>query len=603
MILLARPSHHKLANLPAAVVLTHYWRMLFHSRVHAALDERVEAGQLSASLVRLRIQQLGAGRFDEIRTVLGHEGFLLRPGNDESVYAEFVAVYLELRHFAGRLLPYYFPSLDDLGMWTRSFGRTLMIARFLRRHSSMARLDPKAADEFSATTPQADESAVEDNPALADASEPSGSEVRRLMRKAQRPAALGNVVRAAICRARAAQSGQPPELIGQVQSAIKMDVYRLIRRLGVALDKKDIDQSLWEEPLVALVQQTTRGVWTHEARLLFDLQKACVDHEREVYTIDLLEWVRGFGRRPIKRQLPNQRDVLMLKHLRSAARRLSTVRLSDELRQRLDRLIDEAVRHVESRLRRQLRPKVVAGLDAVKLVARNLPERVARKKLVEELLDQIVDRGFSTMGDLRDAISRNNLKLPDLSEIGDFLRGDQLLQADRKLSVLLDGVYRRGEFYLRWMQRISSLGFGTRTGRFVTRFAVVPFGGAYVTLVFLRHVLEWLGGTKEVAASVSEGAAVAEQAVEGMRMMSLDVFALGMLLLLVFNSSAFRHAIATGFAALCNIFQAVVIESIRRDSASTMATGSASEPSVYVGNAVCRQTAGVDGCGLVVVAD
>ena len=51
---------------------------------------------------------------------------------------------------------------------------------------------------------------------------------------------------------------------------------------------------------------------------------------------------------------------------------------------------------------------------------------------------------------------------------------------------MLDGVYRRGEFYLRWMQRLSSLGFGTGVGRFLTRFAVVPFGGAFVTLAFVH---------------------------------------------------------------------------------------------------------------------
>ena len=39
------------------------------------------------------------------------------------------------------------------------------------------------------------------------------------------------------------------------------------------------------------------------------------------------------------------------------------------------------------------------------------------------------------MGDLRDAISRNNLKLPDLSEPFDFLRGDRLLRADRRLAL------------------------------------------------------------------------------------------------------------------------------------------------------------------------
>ena len=56
----------------------------------------------------------------------------------------------------------------------------------------------------------------------------------------------------------------------------------------------------------------------------------------------------------------------------------------------------------------------------VGLAPQNLPERVARKKLIEELLDQMGERGFLTMGDLRDAISRNNLKLPDLAKPARF---------------------------------------------------------------------------------------------------------------------------------------------------------------------------------------
>ena len=83
------------------------------------------------------------------------------------------------------------------------------------------------------------------------------------------------------------------------------------------------------------MSQTPRGIWTAEARLLYDLQKVCVDHEREIYTVDLVEWALSWGRRPIKRQLPNQRDVLMLKHLRSAARRLAAVRISDDQRRQL----------------------------------------------------------------------------------------------------------------------------------------------------------------------------------------------------------------------------------------------------------------------------
>ena len=187
------------------------------------------------------------------------------------------------------------------------------------------------------------------------------------------------------------------------------------------------------DSLLALVRQTPRGIWTVEARLLYDLQKACVDHEREMYTIDVVEWALSWGRRPMKRRLPAQRDVLMLKHLRSAARRLAAARIAEQRRRQLARLLRRRVARIEARLREQLRPRIVAALDDVGLLPQNLPERVARKKLVEELLDRIVDQGFLAIGDLRDAISRNNLKLPDLSGRVDFLRGDRLLRADRRM--------------------------------------------------------------------------------------------------------------------------------------------------------------------------
>jgi hypothetical protein len=39
------------------------------------------------------------------------------------------------------------------------------------------------------------------------------------------------------------------------------------------------------------------------------------------------------------------------------------------------------------------------------------------------------------------------------------------------------------------MQRLSSLAFGTRTGRFLTRFVAVPFAGAYLALAFVQHTI------------------------------------------------------------------------------------------------------------------
>jgi hypothetical protein len=98
------------------------------------------------------------------------------------------------------------------------------------------------------------------------------------------------------------------------------------------------------------------------------------------------------------------------------------------------------------------------------------------------LLDLIVARGFLRIGDLRDAISRNALKLSDLSGPREFRVGDPLLLADAALARRLDGVYHRGEVYLRLLQRASSLAFGTKLGRWLSRFVALPFGGAFIVL-------------------------------------------------------------------------------------------------------------------------
>src|SRR5262249_8197007 len=93
------------------------------------------------------------------------------------------------------------------------------------------------------------------------------------------------------------------------------------------------------------------------------------------------------------------------------------------------------------------------------------------------------------LGELRDALSRNQLKLPDLSGPIEFFSGDQLLQLDKRLSLDLDGIYRRGEIYLRWFQRLSSLFFATPPGRFVSQFVVLPFLGAFVALEGIQEIL------------------------------------------------------------------------------------------------------------------
>jgi hypothetical protein len=483
VILLERLGTEELAQTPAAAVLLRYWRLLLHARAHLELEERIAAGALSPDDIRGRIEQLGAVEFEEIRSVLAQERFLLPPGDEATAYVEFAAVYVELRHFAPELLAAYFPALESPQEAERVLAEDVDAERlFLATRPAEA---PRPHDLSAAVETQLP-SRGSDRPDVPVRLSPSQSKSRRWAQRAGRAAAAGNLAGAAIRQARAATWAPPPAL-SEAAAALRRHIHQLVVRLLAALDVPTADPRPWRESLLALAQQTPRGLWTVEARLLYDLQKVCADHERGVYAVDLARWALSLGRRSLKRPLPSQREVLMSKHLRSAARRLAAARISEPRRRQLADLLLAASQRTEEHLRDQFRPRVARTLDDVGLRPQNLPEQVARNKLVEELLDRVVERGFLRLGDLRDALSRNNLKLPDCAGPATFFRGDALLQADRRLARMLDGVYERGEFYLRGMQRLSLLAFGTRPGRFLTRYLAVPFGGAYLPLAFVDH--------------------------------------------------------------------------------------------------------------------
>ncbi len=499
VILLPCPDPEHLAAMTADEALLRYWRLLFHARVHVAMLERVAAGGLSAAEVHQRIQQIGRTEFEEIGLVLGQEGFLLPARDDRAVYMEFAAVYLELKFFARSSLPHYFPGIERPEWIDEVLSQDLAADDLFRATRPVAAPDPedsRAANAMEAWQVDPEEA---ESPSGGDSLEPRSKDAyRRLVRRAEEAASTGNVVRSAIYRARA-ELAAPSSLASEARAALKADLDRLIHRLLVAMGSRDRDPQRWREPLLALARQTPRGIWTVEARLLYDLQKVCVDHERDIYTVDLADWGLSLGQRPIKRPLPNQRTVLISKHLRSAERRLAAVVLPDNQRLSLSRLLRAAAEWAEQRLRSRLRPLLVQALDEVGLKPKNLPEKVARLKLIEELLDRVVDRGFLVVGDLRDAISRNGLKLSDCSRLEDFVAGDQLLRTDRRLSFLVGGVYNRAEIYLRWMLRLSSWAFGTETGRFFTQYLAVPFGGAYLVVAGIEHVVELINKNAHLA--------------------------------------------------------------------------------------------------------
>ena len=500
VILLAAPADaSELSLLSADEVWHNYWRLLFHARVHVALEGLVSEGTLNEERIEARVREIGLTEFAEIHAVLLREVLLLPPRLYRVTYIEFAAVFLELSYFSPQELNWYFPCLRDWERIKRLLGEDVDHARLF--HATRLRGAKTGWERLV----EADETAGHAEFVIdVDPLRPSPPAYWRLLAGAERAGTVGNRVKAAILRTKATKLALP-DRVAETRASARAELERLVARLQDVLHFTNAEAADWVTSLETILPRAAKGFWAPEARLLYDLQNVCIEHERGVFTLDLLEWARRWGQVPFRRPLPLLRDVLLAKHLRTALRRLNAVRLSAEQRDRLQELLELAEHRVEEQMRGHVRPRIADVLDQVGLIPRDVPERVARNKLQEELLDLIADRGFINMGDLRDALSKNNLKLQDLAGVREFFRGDPLLQADSRLARELKGVYRRGAIYQRFPQRMGSLASGTDVGRFITSYIALPYGGAYLAIEFCMYLVHLITNKPhdEVADSVS----------------------------------------------------------------------------------------------------
>jgi len=521
VLLLAQPEAEALAALPRGDALVACWRRLFHLRVHQAIAGRA----LTDAALRQRIHRIGQTEFDEVRVVLRQEKYLLPPRDDRGVYEEFAAVYLELSYFAATLLPRYFPAIEHLHHVEKILAEDVDAAALYRA----TRLAGAPEPVFPVDLPE-----VAAAPVIAASPDLAPAACQALLTRAEHVEALGNSVRAAILRAKA----------GACQQDGAAALAPLLDRLRAALQLSDAEAEAWRPALAALLPPAANGFWPAEARLLYDLQKACIAHERPVFAPDVVEWLYSGLRQPLIRPLPDQPLVLVVKHLRSAAGRVAAIRIDGVQQHRLAGLLRGALRQAASRLRERCRPALAAALAGVGLHPANFPEQVAQGKLIEELLDHITGRGFLNLGDLRDALSGNQLKLPDLAGAAEWLRGDPLLRINAGLAQTLPGIYRRGEVYLRGLQRGGALAFGTGVGRWLTLFVALPFAGAYGTIVFIQEMLHLVGLPHHLHAGALTAA----------------IGGLGLFYLLLLHLPAFRQALARGWRRGVAAARLVVID-------------------------------------------
>ncbi|HEY2158690.1 MAG TPA: hypothetical protein VGH33_23870, partial [Isosphaeraceae bacterium] len=485
LILLAEPDLDRVEGPARERVILRYWRSLFHARVHLAFEELPDLSPPLGSWLEQRIARLGRIEFAEARAVLIEDSYLVLPADDRSTYVEFAAVYLELLAFHPEILPHTFPAIVDHDAVFALLVEDVDFEALLEATRLPGSPAPRGAANGEA---EMSESEAEEEPAGTEPAGPSPGRASRLRRAAEASSAKGNNVRAAILRSQAARRLKGRDAARE-RAAARGEIEALARRLRAVVGADAAEAGRWKRALTPLLDAAACGHWSRAARLLYDLQRVCLDRERPISAIDLVGWITSAGRRPLRRPMLDQREVMVLKHLRSAARRVRRLHGPEPARGDLEGLVAAAIDRQSAAIRDRFRPRIRQILDDVSLRPHNAPERAAARKLVEELLDLIVARGFLRIGDLRDAISRNALKLSDLSGPRELLRGDPLLRADDELARALDGVYHRGEVYLRGLQRASSLAFGTNVGRWLTRFVALPFGGAFLVLEGLQHIV------------------------------------------------------------------------------------------------------------------
>ena len=558
VILLPRPEDDdRVAEFTTPQALHWYWRQLFHARVHIELEQQVNDRLLDEESVADRVRELGAVEFAEIRHVLVKDDLLAPTHSVVDAYLEFIAVALELRYFEASDRPLYFPAIQD-------WDAVDAAASLAVRHAALYRQTrPDGAPESIEPGEAPFEAELERmlSETQADNAPSAPQRFQRLLVQAERACRVGNNVKGAVLRMRAARLADA-DSVRTILEGARDELQRLVDRLRAIWGLSGEESADWVAALAPLLRPSSLGFRSVEARLLYDLQKACIAHERGFFRFGVVPWVFSRGREPLRRPLPTLQRVLEAKRLRSAARRVPTVRVTAEERKRLETLLADAVERVEARLREEIRPRINGVLDEAGLVPENVPERLARGKLVEELLDRVAERGFLNIGDFRDGLSQNDLKLPDVSGPAELLRGDKLLRADRQLGNVLEGVYRSGAIYLRWPQRLSSLAFGTPWGRFLTQYVVLPFGGAFVALEAIKHVAHVIAGTRQAApdpADIAEAAA-AEAGSQFDPLFLVWVFFVGMVLMLILHRPRFRAWLGRVLTKTWKVLKRVVVD-------------------------------------------
>lgn len=474
------PEKPKLRSMSREAILLDMWRQIFQARVHQALWRAFHSDSFSQATIQARIEEIGRCEFAEARTVLEEESFLFPLEGTAYVYMDFVAFFLQSQKFTPELTTFYFPGLFSPTAIEKIVGQDLNVEACWGSSRLEGAAWPK--DVTSSERAEAQESKPT-SPIQVPETQPLPESLQKHLNKS-------NYLRAFLAALRADQKAEPSVSVGFIEEGLGFSV---LGELGKALEGVMGDEGPraeeWQRALYALTPQIRLGLASSAGRLLYVLQKLVREQRRELYQIDLVDWALSLGKRPMKRDLRNVREVLSCRYIRRMLATLGNIRLPREQHKALLRCLETSLAIAERRLREKFQPLFSEVFAEVGLQPSNRPESIAEQNLTAELVDLIVQQGYFSMSQLRDAIARNNLNMDDLQVSKELWAGDALLRADQLFHERAQGVYRRGEVYLRGLQRGSSLFFGTKAGRTLTLWLLLPLVASFVMLEGLQHIL------------------------------------------------------------------------------------------------------------------
>ncbi len=547
VLLLEEPDNTWLAQRDPASALQHFWGEVFHLRVHGALEALVNARELTPHAVKRLVHRLGQVEFDGARAVLIAENLIRAGAPETEVFIELVASFLQLKHFEPEVVGHFFPQLETALL-------PLLEELELAVPDLLAESRPRNAPPLPETGPAEAQppklvpTSVKPTGPLGQPAPDSPRSARReaLISRARAAEHKGNRARAVVLLRKSLTFRASDPQVAEVRQQIERLLHGLAACLHATLQIQT--EADWYAVLCALAIEAdlnAHSYWSQKVRLLYDLQSACHD-ANPAETVDLVGWALSWGRLPIRRRLALRPPVLVYRHLQRGSKRLPKlghVSCYPALR----KLLGTAVRQAAAAVRQQLGPQLEEALEEVGLVAAHRVDIVARRKIVAELLDVVLERGHIQLSDLRDAFSRNPMKLKDLAGIGELLHGDVLLKADRVLSLRLDGVYHRGEVYMRGLQKGISVMFGTALGRFVFLYLLLPLGGGFLVLEGMKHLFAPLIGLLGIGRihALSQMQRPLLQALGGAHTLLLTGWALlSSFFLALLASGAFRRRVA-----------------------------------------------------------